>query len=97
MSLDKDILARHEVRLFPSVRISSGREAELRATASLLAIAKAVSEFGRAVVKMAGGPGGRLECYTEVPISDSDPDVPDLRPDGLLIVKRGENGMAGVC
>ena len=47
MSLDKDVLARHEVRLFPSVRISSGREAELRATASLLAIAKAVSEFGR--------------------------------------------------
>ncbi len=90
MSLDKDVLARHEVRLFPSVRISSGREAELRATASLLAIAKAVSEFGRAVVKMADGPSGRLDCYTEIPISNPDPDVPDLRPDGLLIVKRGK-------
>ncbi len=90
MSLDKDVLARHEVRLFPSVRISSGREAELRATASLLAIAKAVSEFGRAVVKMAGGPGGKLDCYTEVPITDSDPDAPDLRPDGLLVVRRGK-------
>jgi len=88
--LDNDVLARHEVRLFPSVRISSRGEAELRATASLLAISKAVSEFGRAFVKMADGPGGKLECYTEVPVPDPDPDLPDLRPDGLLIVKRGK-------
>ena len=46
MQATEETLGRHEVRLFPSVSISSGREAELRATASLLAIAKAVSEFG---------------------------------------------------
>ena len=41
-------LRRHEVRLFPPIRISSDKEAEQRATAALLAVAKGVSAFGRA-------------------------------------------------
>jgi len=86
----EDTLSRHEVRLFPSIHISSGREAELRATASLLAMAKAVSEFGRAVVAMAGGPRGRLDCYTEIPINTPEPDDAEIRPDGLLVVRRGK-------
>ena len=44
----------HEARLFPVVRISSDREAELRATSAFLAMVRAVSEFGRAIVKLAG-------------------------------------------
>jgi hypothetical protein len=82
-----DTLREHEVRLFPSVHIKSEREAELRATASLLAMVSAVPEFGRAVVRRAGGFGGRLSCFTEVPfkLDRSDGAAPeDLRPDGLI-------------
>ncbi|MBZ0167949.1 MAG: hypothetical protein K8F29_00730, partial [Kofleriaceae bacterium] len=83
----------HEVRLFPSVHVSSEREAELRATASLLATMRAVSEFGRAIVKLAGGPAGRLYCFTEVPfqLGKGIGQAPeDLRPDGILAVERGK-------
>lgn len=82
-----------EVRLFPSVHITSEREAELRATASLLAAIRAVSEFGRRIVRLSNGPAGRLSCYTEIPFKfygarDKAPE--DLRPDGILTTKRGK-------
>ncbi|WP_337288933.1 hypothetical protein [Candidatus Methylomirabilis sp.] len=85
--------AEHEVRLFPSVHVSSEREAELRATASLLATMRAVSEFGRTIVKLAGGPAGRLCCFTEVPfqLGKGTGQAPEyLRPDGVLTVERGK-------
>lgn len=85
--------AEHEVRLFPSVHITSDREAELRATASLLAVIRAVSEFGRTIVRLSGGPAGRLSCYTEVPFQlqrgVGQPPEP-LRPDGVLQAERGK-------
>ena len=90
---DPKMLQQHEVRLFPTLRISSDREAELRATASLLAMARAVSEFGRSFVRMAGGPAGRLTAYTEVPLTtDAKPGQPpdELRPDGVVRVVRGK-------
>ncbi len=83
----------HEVRLFPSVHIKSDREAELRATASLLAMIRAVSEFGRTIVRIAGGPAGRLFCFTEVPyqLDGGDGNPPEeLRPDGIVQVVRGK-------
>ena len=82
-----------KVRLFPSVHIRSDREAELRATASLLAVIRAVSEFGRTIVRIAGGPKGRLSCFTEVPYQlDSGGGNPpeELRPDGIVRVVRGK-------
>jgi len=92
MDFDTDEQVRsHEVRLFPTIRIGSIREAELRATAGLLAIVKAVSEFGRAIVKEAGGPVGRLSCYTEVPFTPTDPEQAELRPDGIIRSVRGSN------
>ena len=80
-----------EVRLFPSSHISSDREAELRATASLLAVLRAVSEFGRAIVRRAGGPAGTLSCYTEVPFELQRRGRPPetVRPDGIIVVERG--------
>jgi hypothetical protein len=77
----------HLVRLFPTMRISNNAEAETRATAALLAALRAVSEFGKTIVKIAGGPSGKITCYTEVPYTDRSqvPPVP-LRPDGLLVV-----------
>jgi hypothetical protein len=54
MDFDHDpAVAAHEVRLFPTIRISSIREAELRAKMALLAMVSAVSEFGRWSVKAA--------------------------------------------
>lgn len=80
----------HLVRLFPTVRIANTAEAEMRATAALLATVRAVSEFGRTIVKLAGGPAGRITCYTEVPYVDRSQVPPGvLRPDGLLVVNRG--------
>ena len=83
----------HEARLFPSVHIGSEREAELRATASMLATIRAVAEFGRRIVKLSGGPAGHLSCYTEIPFqfSKGAGHAPDeLRPDGLIAVERGK-------
>lgn len=89
--LSEDKLEPRRVRLFPSHDIRSEREAELRAASTLLAVAKAVSEFGRRIVSMAGGPAGRLECYTEVPFQcEMDGARKELRPDGLLWVRRGK-------
>ena len=88
MSGDEEILESRKVRLFPSHHIKSDREAELRAAASFLAVTRAVSEFGRSVVSMIGGPKGRLECYAEVPFKTSDGVVD--RPDGLIQVRRGK-------
>jgi len=86
-------LSGHEVRLFPSVHIKSDREAELRATASLLSVIRAVSEFGKAIVHLSGGPTGRLSCFTEVPYQlDSGGGKPpeELRPDGVIRAVRGK-------
>ena len=91
MSSIDEIISGKEVRLFPSHHITSIREAELRATASCLAVACAVSEFGRAVVSMAGGPRGRLQCYTEVSFKVRDGmKFREERPDGVLRVTRGK-------
>ena len=90
---DKDRLREHEVRLFPVIRISSDREAELRATSALLAMVCAVSEFGRAVVKIAGAPAGKLSCYTEVSfegVPSKGGEADSLRPDGVIHVVRGK-------
>jgi len=91
--LNDDALRRHEVRLFPSAHIKTEREAELRATASLLAMVRAVSEFGRALVRHAGGPAGRLSCYTEVPFQlEGRGTAPPsgVRPDGIILAARGK-------
>ena len=89
MDFDSELVRSREARLFPTVRISSSKEAELRATASLLATLRAVSEFGRAIIKASGGPAGRLSCYTEVPLKSDVPDAKELRPDGVIRVLRG--------
>ncbi len=80
-----------EVRLFPSAHISSSREAELRAAASLLSMVCAVTEFGRVFVRAAGGPAGRISCYTEVAFKvGSPPTVKTIRPDGIVRAVRGK-------
>ena len=93
LNLRNELKDESEVRLFPSVHLSSDREAELRATASLLATIRAVSEFGRRIVSLSNGPKGQLACYTEVSakLEEIRGDAPKpLRLDGVLSVKRGK-------
>lgn len=85
----KDRLIGREVRLFSSASISNDQEAESRATAALLSTIKAVSEFGRAFVQLAGGPAGRIDCFTEISFHDGTKN-PSLRPDGVVLVSRGK-------
>ncbi len=84
---------KNEVRLFPSVHFRSDQEAELRATASLLAVIRAVSKFGRRIVSLSNGPAGRVSCYTEVQAKLEETRgeaLKSLRLDGILTVERGK-------
>ncbi len=80
----------HAVRLFPTAHIKSSKEAEVRATASLLAMIQAVSEFGRTIVRVADGPAGKLSCYTEVNFKvEGSEGFENIRPDGIIRAVRG--------
>src|SRR5690348_9234454 len=73
-------------RLIPTSGINGQDEAERRATSALLAVMGAVREFGSAIVRPLGAPGGTLSTFIEVPF------VLDERtviPDGLLQASRG--------
>lgn len=88
---------RKEVRLFPCHHIRSEREAELRATAALLATIRAVSEFGRNIVAMAGGPKGKIRCYTEVCFKDQTGAKPrEDRLDGILQATYGKKSWRAI-
>ena len=94
---DDRVLREHEVRLFPTSHIKREREAELRATASLLASVSAVSEFGRSFVRAAGGPAGYLRAYTELSFDlEEGQRRKPIRPDGVLIATRGSKEWAAL-
>lgn len=75
-------------RLIPVAGIRGQEEQEIRAASCLLAVMGAVDEFGRALLREAGAPGGRISAFTEVPLKA--PDGKTSRPDGALVVKRGK-------
>lgn len=89
MTTLKNALNEHEVRLFPSVSINSDKEAEMRATSAFLSVIKAVSEFGKAIIKEATGPSGSIECFTEVELTNA-AKTKKSRPDGVIVVRRGK-------
>ena len=74
-------------RLIPTGGISGPDEQETRATSSLLAVLTAVREFGSALVKSVGGPGGTIETFIEVPFKLADGRA--VRPDGVIRSSRG--------
>lgn len=76
----------HEARLIPTSGINGPEEQERRATSALLAVLGAVREYGRALLKPLGAPGGTIECYIEVPF---DLGERKLYPDGLIRISRG--------
>ena len=77
----------HEARLIPTSGINGAEEQERRATSALLAVMTAVREYGRALTKPLGAPGGAVETYIEVPFILGDR---RLYPDGLIRVSRGQ-------
>ena len=64
-------LVDHEVRLFPTVRISSEKEAEMRATASLLSVVLSVPDFGRAVVRARIPSGVAVDAAGQIRIAQA--------------------------
>ena len=72
--------------LFPTAGIKTAAEQEMRSTAVTLSVMELVREFGRSIVSLIGGPGGRIECFTEVRFPNGGRDI---RPDGLIRVTRG--------
>jgi hypothetical protein len=75
-------------RLIPVAGIRNQGEQEIRAASSLLAVMRAVDEFGRALMKEIGAPAGRISTFTEVPLKD--PAGKTWRPDGVIAVERGK-------
>jgi hypothetical protein len=75
-------------RLIPVVGIRSTEEQEKRATSSLLAVMRAVPEFGHALVTPLGAPKGRIGTYAEVQLKDSAGKI--HIPDGAIVVERGK-------
>lgn len=78
----------HDARLIPAVGIRSQEEQEKRATSSLLAVMKAVPEFGHALLGPLGAPKGRLATYAEVQLKDGGGKL--HIPDGAIVAERGK-------
>ena len=78
----------HPARLIPTTGIGGQDEQEERATSSLLAVMRAVPEFGRALLEHLDAPAGRISTYSEVRFKDEDEKV--SIPDGGIIVERGK-------
>jgi hypothetical protein len=78
----------HPARLIPAMGIRGQEEQEKRATSSLLAVMRAVPEFGHALVGPLGAPKGRIATYTEVQLKDAAGKV--HIPDGAVVVERGK-------
>lgn len=79
----------HPARLIPAVGIRGQEEQEKRATSSLLAVMRAVPEFGHALLGPLGASKGRIGTFTEVQLKDGSGKT--HIPDGAIVVERGTN------
>src|SRR3954447_26295174 len=78
----------HPARLIPAVGIRGQEEQEKRATSSLLAVMRAVPEFGHALLNPLGAPKGRISSFAEVQLKDAAGKT--HIPDGAIVVERGK-------
>ncbi len=79
----------HPARLIPTVGIKGQEEQERRATSSLLAVMRAVPEFGHALLKELGAPKSPvIETFAEVRFKDSTGKT--VIPDGAIVCQRGK-------
>lgn len=80
-------------RLIP-ISSASGVEAQERRLASaLLAVMRAVPEFGFALLKPLGAPSGRIETFIEVPFKLGERSI---RPDGFVTVTRAGKAWSAI-
>jgi hypothetical protein len=79
----------HPARLIPTAGIRGQEEQERRATSSLLAVIRAVPEFGHALLKELGAPKSTvIETFAEVRFKDADGKT--VIPDGAIVCRRGQ-------
>lgn len=85
---DPDRAGWHPARLIPTVGIRSQQEQEKRATSCLLAVMRAVPEFGHALLHELGAPKSPvIQTFTEVRFKDADGKA--VIPDGAIVCERG--------
>src|SRR3954453_21713461 len=78
----------HPARLIPTAGIRGQEEQERRATSSLLAVMRAVPEFGHALLKELGAPRSTvIETFAEVRFKDGAGKT--VIPDGAVVCERG--------
>jgi hypothetical protein len=79
----------HPARLIPTVGIRGQEEQEKRATSSLLAVLRAVPEFGHALLRELGAPRSPvIETFAEVRFKG--PEGKAIIPDGAIVCRRGQ-------
>lgn len=79
----------HPARLIPTAGIRGQEEQEKRATSSLLAVMRAVPEFGHALLKELGAPRSpAIETFAEVRFKDGAGKL--VIPDGAVVCRRGQ-------
>jgi hypothetical protein len=76
-----------QARLIPTTGIGGQDEQEQRATSSLLAVMRAVPQFGRGLLTHLGAPAGRISTFTEIRFVDEDEKL--SIPDGAVVVEWG--------
>jgi len=82
-----DLSSFQTARLIPVSGIKGDLDQERRTASAFLAVLVAVPEFARALLKLLDAPAGTLETFIE---PEFEFDERKIRPDGLLVVKRGK-------
>lgn len=77
----------HPARLLPTAGIRGQEEQERRATSALLAVMRAVPEFGHALLKELGAPKATIQTFAEVRFRTADGKL--VIPDGAIVCERG--------
>jgi hypothetical protein len=75
-------------RIIPTSGIGGQDEQERRATSALLAVMRAVPDFGRALLSHLDAPAGKITTFTEVQLRADDEKM--WIPDGAIVVERGK-------
>ena len=88
MAADRHEEGWHPARLIPAVGIRGQEEQEKRATSSLLAVMRAIPDFGHALLGPLDAPKGRIATYAEVQLKDGAGKT--HIPDGAIVVERGK-------
>ncbi len=88
MSSDPKVEDWFPARLMPTAGIRGQEEQETRATSALLAVIRAVPDFGHGLLKDMKAPKGEISTFTEVRLRDKDGAA--QIPDGAIIVERGQ-------